>query len=118
MSSVGSAGGAAGWHCREGDFPVRGARDEDAGAGGSGGPLVGCKAASSVSLQGREEDGGAGQEGARWYSRISPGSSGSGPHGSCSLQERRPSSLEMKSVPSRCWAQNELGHISQKEAAS
>lgn len=36
------------------------------------------------------------------YSRISPGSSGSGPQGSCSLQHSFPSSLEMKSRPSRC----------------
>ena len=39
------------------------------------------------------------------YSRISPGSSGSGPQGSCSLQHSLPSSLEMKSRPSRCWLQ-------------
>lgn len=36
------------------------------------------------------------------YSRISPGSRGSGPQGSCSLQDSFPSSLEMKSRPSRC----------------
>lgn len=36
------------------------------------------------------------------YSRISPGSSGSGPQGSCSLQDNLPSSLEMNSIPSRC----------------
>lgn len=36
------------------------------------------------------------------YSRISPGSSGSGPQGSCSLQDSFPSSLEIKSRPSRC----------------
>lgn len=52
------------------------------------------------------------------YSRISPGSRGLGPQGSCSVQDRRPSSLEMKSIPSRCCLQKELGHISQKEAAS
>ena len=52
------------------------------------------------------------------YSRISPGSSGSGPQGSCSLQDNLPSSFEIKSMPSRCSLQNELGHISQKEAAS
>ena len=39
------------------------------------------------------------------YSLISPGSSGSGPQGSCSLQDSLPSSLEMKSRPSRCWLQ-------------
>lgn len=52
------------------------------------------------------------------YSRISPGSRGLGPQGSCSVQDRRPSSLEIKSIPSRCCLQKELGHISQKEAAS
>ena len=52
------------------------------------------------------------------YSRISPGSSGSGPQGSCSLQDSLPSSLEMKSMPSRCSLQYELGHISQNDAAS
>lgn len=39
------------------------------------------------------------------YSLISPGSSGSGPQGSCSLQDSFPSSLEMKRSPSRCWQQ-------------
>lgn len=52
------------------------------------------------------------------YSRISPGSRGLGPQGSCSVQLKRPSSLEMKSMPSRCCLQKDLGHISQKEAAS
>lgn len=38
------------------------------------------------------------------YSRISPASSGS-PQGSWALQDSLPSSLEMKSRPSRCWQQ-------------
>lgn len=51
-------------------------------------------------------------------SLISPGSKGTGPHGSCSLQLSRPSSLEMKSAPSLWSVQKELGHSSQKETAS
>lgn len=39
------------------------------------------------------------------YSRISPGSRGSGPQGSCSLHDKRPSSLDIKSMPSRCSTQ-------------
>lgn len=52
------------------------------------------------------------------YSRISPGSRGLGPQGSCSVHDRRPSNLEMNSMPSLCCLQNDRGHISQKEAAS